>query len=61
MDLNFFRKDGDRNGGGLILYINEDIACKAVNIDTMSSEYIAIELMLKNKKRLLVIQSSKHK
>ena len=50
----FFRKDRDRNGGGLILYINEDIACKAVNIDTMSSEYIAIELMLKNKKWLLI-------
>ena len=44
----------DKNGGVLILYINEDITCKAVNIDTMSFEYIATELMLKNKKSLLI-------
>ena len=54
MDFFFFRKDRYKHGGGLILYINEDIACKAVNIDTMSTEYIEIELIFKNIKWLLI-------
>ena len=51
-----FRKDGNKNGGGLILYINEGIPGKSVNSYDFKegSEIIVFEFNISNKKWLLL-------
>ena len=51
-----FRKDGNKNGGGLILYVNEDIPGKLINSYKFKegSEIIIFEFSISNKKWLLL-------
>ena len=51
-----FRKDRNKNGGGLILYVNEDIPGKIINSYNFKggSEIIAFEFSISNKKWLLL-------
>ena len=51
-----FRKDGNKNGGGLILYINEGIPGKLINSYDFKegSEIIVFEFNISNKKWLLL-------
>ena len=51
-----FRKDRNKNGGGLILYVNEDILGKLLNSYNFKegSEVIVFEFSISNKKWLLL-------
>ena len=51
-----FRKDRNKNGGGLILYVNEDILGKLINSYNFKegSEIIVFEFSVSNKKWLLL-------
>ena len=49
-----FRKDRNQNGGGLIIYVNQDLACKVIDLNIINTEYISIELTAKNKKWLII-------
>ena len=51
-----FRRDRNRFGGGLILYINENIPCKPLqkHIHLPNFEIIAIEFYQNNQKWLLL-------
>ena len=51
-----FRKDRNKNGGGLILYVNEDIPGKSINSYKFKeeSEIIIFEFSISNKKWLLL-------
>ena len=51
-----FRQDRNKNGGGLILYINEDIPGKLINSYNFKegSEIIVFECSISNKKWLLL-------
>ena len=51
-----FRKDRNKNGGGLILYVNEDIPGKLINSYNFkeASEIIVFDFRISNKKRLLL-------
>ena len=52
-----FRKDRDKCGGGLVLYLRNDIPCKEIKLQhTLPSdiECLFIEINLRNKKYLLV-------
>ena len=48
-----FRKDFDRNGGGVIIFVREDLACKELNTVTISGEGIFLEINLRKVKWLL--------
>ena len=58
-----FRKDRNQNGGGLIIYVNRDLACKVIDLNIINTEYISIELTAKNKEWLIIgiIGTSNHK
>ena len=47
-----FRFDCNRNGGGIMLYIQEDIPAKLLSHDFSSAESFFIEINLYKKKRL---------
>ena len=51
-----FRKDRNKNGGSLILYVNEDIPGKLINSYNFKegSEIILLEFSISNKKWLLL-------
>ena len=51
-----FRNDRNKNGGGLILYVNEDIPGKLINSYNFKegSEIIVFEFSISNKKWLLL-------
>ena len=51
-----FRKDGNKNGGCLLLYVNEGIPCKLINSYDLKegSEIIVSEFGISNKKWLLL-------
>ena len=56
-DYRIFRKDRNKNGGGLILYVNEDIPSKSVNSYNFKEgpEIIIFEFSISNKKWLLLV------
>ncbi len=59
-----FRRDRDKCGGGLILYLRNDIPCKQIKLQyTLPSdiECLFIEINLRNKKYLLVGGYNPHK
>ena len=51
-----FRKDRNKFGGGLILFVEENIPCKVLNMFHFSEEceIISIDLRISNKKWLLL-------
>ena len=53
---NPFRKDRDKMGGGLLLYVRDDITCKEIKPSNLPSdiECIFIEIRLRNKKYIVV-------
>ena len=48
-----FRFDRNRNGGGIMLYVREDILVKLLNHDFTSAENVFIEINLYKKKWLI--------
>ena len=55
-----YRRDRNINGGGIILYIREDIPSSLLKIDT-SIEALYIEINLRKKKWLLGYSFNPHK
>ena len=53
---NPFRKDRDKMGGGLLLYVRDDITCKEIKPSNLPSdiECIFIEIRRRNKKYIVV-------
>ena len=51
-----FRKDRNKFGGGLILFVKENIPCKVLNTFRFSEEceIISIDFSISNKKWLLL-------
>ena len=49
-----FRKDRNSHGGGLILYINDDIPCRIIDLNLTGIEVIATELTLSNNKWVFI-------
>ena len=45
-----FRIDRNKHGGGIMIYINENIPCKTVNVEGLPNDYeiTLIELSIKN-------------
>ena len=39
-----FRKDLDKNGGGVLIFVREDLACKEIENINISGEGIFLEL-----------------
>ena len=56
-----FRFDRNRNGGGIILYVREDIPAKLLSHDFPSAESFFIEINLNKKKRLFNFSDNPHK
>ena len=58
-----FRRDRDKMGGGLLLYVREDITCKEIKQTILPSdiECLFIEMNLRNKKYLIVGGYNPHK
>ena len=57
-----FREDRTDRGGGLLLYVNEDIPCKRISVNFMSNiETIFLEINLKKRKWLLLGIYNPHK
>ena len=49
-----FRKDRNKFGGGLILFVKENVPCKAVNTFRFSEEFEIISSNISNKKWFLL-------
>ena len=49
-----FREDRNQNGGGLIFYVNENIACRVIDLNITDIEVIAIEVNFKNIRWILL-------
>ena len=50
-----FRKDRDCHGGGLCLYVNENVACKQIHFSSLENiESICIEIKLRKRKWLVI-------
>ena len=47
------RQDTNKNGGGILLHISEDIPTKALSFETLPIEGFYVEINLHNKKWLL--------
>ena len=59
---NPYRFDGNRNGGGIMLYIREDIVSRLIEKKLRNnSEYVFVEINLRNKKWLLCCSYNSHK
>ena len=60
---NLFSRDGDAHGGGRLLYVRDDIACKEITSCTLPDniECLFIEIKLRNKKYILVGGYNPHK
>ena len=57
-----FREDRDDKGGGLLLYVKEDIPCKIIPVNFMPKiEAIVLEINLKKRKWLLLGIYNPHK
>ena len=61
--LNPFRRDRDIHGGGLLLYVRDDIPCKEIKSHTLPNnvEGLFIEIKLRNMKYVLVAGYNPHK
>ena len=49
-----FRFDRNDKGGGIILYIREDISSRLVSIESSQVEDFFVEINLRNKKKWLL-------
>ena len=50
-----FRKDRDRFGGGLCLFVNEDIPCREIECTFLhGTEYLCVEINLRKRKWLVI-------
>ena len=49
-----FRLDRNYKGGGIILYIREDISSRLVSIESSQVEDFFVEINLRNKKKWLL-------
>lgn len=47
------RQDRNKNGGGILLHISEDMSTKALSFETLPIEGFYVEINLHNKKWLL--------
>ena len=56
-----FRFDRNRNGGGILLYVREDIPAKLLSHDFPSAESFFIEINLHKKKWLISCSYNPHK
>ena len=57
-----YRFDRNRNGGGIMLYIREDISSRLREKNLRNnSEYFSVEINLRKKKRLLCCTYNPHK
>ena len=58
-----FRRDRNKRGGGIILYVRDDIACKEIKQTVLPPdiECLFIEINLRNKKYLIVGGYNPHK
>ena len=50
---NIFRSDRNAKGGGILMYVRDDIRCKLISMCNSTIESLFIELKLRNKKWLL--------
>ena len=55
-NYNMFRKDQNKNGGGLLFYVNQDLNCKTVNTYNFPTdiEILPLELALTKRKWLIL-------
>ena len=55
-NYNMFRKDRNKNGGGLLFYLNQDLHCKIVNTYNFPTyiEILPLELALTKRKWLIL-------
>ena len=53
-NYNMFRKDRNKNGGGLLLYVNQDLNCKITNTNNFPTEIeiLLLELVITKRKWL---------
>ena len=60
---NPFRKDRDVHGGGLLLYVRDDIPCKEVKLQPLPNNFecLFIEIKLRKKKYILVAGYNPHR
>ena len=56
-----FRLDRDRHGGGILLYIREDIPAKLLLVENMPTECFFVEINLRKKKWLLCCSYNPHR
>ena len=58
-----FRRDRDQNGGGILLYVREDIPCKEIKFSNFPDdiECLIIEIKLRDKKYILIGGYCPHK
>ena len=50
---NIFRSDRNAKGGGILMYVRDDIRCKLISMCNSTIESLFIGLKLRNKKWLL--------
>ena len=55
-NYNMFRKDQNKNSGGLLFYVNQDLNCKTVNTYNFPTdiEILPLELALTKRKWLIL-------
>ena len=51
-----FRLEREYNGGGITLFVREDIPCKLLSIENHPMEGLYVEINLRKKVRLLLLQ-----
>ena len=56
-----YRLDRNKFGGGIMLYVREDIPSKQLNISNKTTETMCIEINLRKKKWLLISSYNPHK
>ena len=56
-----FRFDRNKSGGGILLYVREDIPTKTVSHDFPSAESFSVEIILHKKKWLINCSYNPHK
>ena len=58
---NIFRSDRNAKGGGILMYVRDDIRCKLISMCNSTIESLFIELKLRNKKWLLCCSQNSHR
>ena len=58
---NIFRSDWNANGGGILVYVQDDISCKLIPMRNSTIEDFFTELKLRKKKWLLCCSYNPHR